>query len=148
MCVALSCVAMLLSELAIIYLAAAAPFGVARFLKDHTENTRAPRRLLKATVAALAWPLAAPRMLLARRRAVGVEGDADDARAHTERRVELVKRSAVNSLREVEDLLVEACGDAGMREEERHALFAARECVERYAGLSLACSSADEEEAP
>jgi len=139
---------MLLSELAIIYLAAAAPFGVARFLKDHTENTRAPRRLLKATVAALAWPLAAPRMLLARRRAVGVEGDADDARAHTERRVELVKRSAVNSLREVEDLLVEACGDAGMREEERHALFAARECVERYAGLSLACSSADEEEAP
>jgi hypothetical protein len=147
MCVALSCVAMLLSELAIIYLAAAAPFGVARFLKDQTENTRAPRRLLRATAAALAWPLAAPRMLLARTRGGrGVEGGADDA--HTERRVELVKRSAVNSLREVEDLLVEFCGDAGLREEERHALFAARECVERYAGLSMAFASADEDETP
>jgi hypothetical protein len=148
MCVALSGVAMLLSELAIIYLAAAAPFGVARFLKDHTEKARAPRRLLRATAAALAWPLAAPRMLLARARAAAVEGDAGEARAHTERRVELVKRSAVNSLREVEDLLVEAGGDAGMREDDRHALFAARECVERYAGLSLACASADGEEAP
>ena len=115
MCVALSRVAMLLSELAIIYLAAAAPFGVARFLKDQTENARALRRLLKATAAALAWPLAAPRMLLKHSRAAGVEGDADDARAHTERRVELVKRSAVNSLREVEDLLLEVLrrrGDA------------------------------------
>ncbi|HEV7889285.1 MAG TPA: hypothetical protein VGP08_01530 [Pyrinomonadaceae bacterium] len=139
---------MLLSELAIIYLAAAAPFGVARFFKDQTENTRAPRRLLKATAVALAWPLSAPRMLLARRHAARVEGDADDAHAHAERRVELVKRSAVNSLREVEDLLVELCGDARPREEERHALFAARECVERYAGLSLACASADEDEAP
>lgn len=139
---------MLLSELAIIYLAAAAPFGVARFLKDQAENARAPRRLLKATAAALAWPLAAPRVLLGRSRAAGVEGDACDAGTHAERRVELVKRSAVNSLREVEDLLVEACGDARLREEERHALFAARECVERYAGLSLACASADEGEAP
>ncbi|HVF45243.1 MAG TPA: hypothetical protein VM936_19610 [Pyrinomonadaceae bacterium] len=139
---------MLLSELAIIYLAAAAPFGVARFLKDQTENARAPRRLLKATASALAWPLAAPRMLLGRARASSVGDRADDARAHTERGVELVKRSAVNSLREVEDLLVEAGGDSGLREEERHALFAARECVERYAGLSLACASADEGEAP
>jgi hypothetical protein len=139
---------MLLSELAIIYLAAAAPFGVARFLKDQTEHARAPRRLLKAAAAALAWPLAAPRMLLGRSRAAGGEGSADDARLHVERRVELVKRSAVNSLREAEDLLVEACGGAGLGEEERHALFAARECVERYAGLSLACDSADEGEAP
>ena len=148
MCVALSPVAMLLSELAIIYLATAAPFGVARFLKDQSESSGAPRRLLKAAVAALAWPLAAPRMLLVRARAAGVEKDADEARAHTERRVELVKRSAVNSLREVEDLLLESCGDAGLREEERHVLFAARECVERYAGLSLACASANEREAP
>lgn len=139
---------MLLSELAIIYLAAAAPFGVARFLKDQTGNARSPRRLLNAAAVALAWPLAAPRMLLARARAASVEADADATRAHTERRVELVKRSAVNSLREVEDLLVESCGDAGLREEERHVLFAARECVERYAGLSIACASADEEEAP
>jgi hypothetical protein len=138
---------MLLSELAIIYLAAAAPFGVARFLKEHSEKKGSTRRLLSATAAALAWPLAAPRALLGRARANG-DGGADEARSHVERRVELVKRSAVNSLREVEDLLVDACGDAGLHEEERHALFAAREALERYAGLSLACADAREGEAP
>ena len=147
MCVALSTVAMLLSELAIIYLAAAAPFGVARYLKGQTEERGAARRLLKSAASALAWPLAAPRMLLGRARA-DVGGREDEARVHAERRVELVKRSAVNSLREVEDLLVDSCGDTGMRESERHALFAARECVERYAGLSLACAEAGEAEAP
>jgi hypothetical protein len=147
MCVALSRVAMLLSELAIIYLAAAAPFGVARFLKDHTDKKGSTRRLLSATAAALAWPLSAPRALLERSRTNG-DGVADEARAHVERRVELVKRSAVNSLREVEDLLVEACGDEGMHEDERHALFAARESLERYAGLSLACAGARQGEAP
>jgi hypothetical protein len=138
---------MLLSELAIIYLAAAAPFGVARFLKDHSENKGSTRRLLSATAAALAWPLAAPRALLGRVGGADDEG-VDEARSHVERRVELVKRSAVNSLREVEDLLVESCGDAVPSEEERHALFAARESIERYAGLSLACADVSEGEAP
>jgi hypothetical protein len=148
MCVALSRVAMLLSELAIIYLAAAAPFGVARFLKVHAENLSAPRKVAKAVAAALAWPLAAPRMLLERSRAAR-DGDAsDEAREQVERRVELVKRSAVNSLREVEDLLLDSRGVGGLREDARHALFAARECVERYAGLSLACASASEGGAP
>jgi hypothetical protein len=147
MCVALSTVAMLLSELAIIYLAAAAPFGVARYLEEQTVERGAARRLLKSAASALAWPLAAPRALLGRSRA-GVGRRADDAREHAERRVELVKRSAVNSLREVEDLLVDSFGGVGMREQERHALFAARECVERYAGLSLACADASEAEAP
>jgi hypothetical protein len=147
MCVALSPIDMLLSELAIIYLAAAAPFGVARFLEEQTDNSGATRRLLKSAVAALAWPLAAPRMLLGRGRAAGVERT-DETREHFERRVELVKRSAVNSLREVEDLLVDSFGVTGLREEERHALFAARESVERYAGLSLASASASEADAP
>lgn len=147
MCVALSPIDMLLSELAIIYLAAAAPFGVARFLQEQTENSRATRSLLKSAVAALAWPLAAPRMLLGHTRAANGE-HADDAREHVERRVELVKRSAVNSLREVEDLLVDSFGVVGMREAERHTLFAARESVERYAGLSLACAEVNEADAP
>jgi hypothetical protein len=148
MCVALSRVAMLLSELTIIYLAAAAPFGVARFLKDHAANLSAPRKVAKAAAVALAWPLAAPRMLLERARAARDGDDSDEAREQVERRVELVKRSAVNSLREVEDLLLDSRGVAGLRETERHALFAARECVERYAGLSLSCGNASEEEAP
>jgi hypothetical protein len=139
---------MLLSELAIIYLAAAAPFGVARFLKDHAENLSAPRKVTKAVAVALAWPLAAPRMLLERARAARDGDDSDEAREQVERRVELVKRSAVNSLREVEDLLLDSRGVGGLREDARHALFAARECVERYAGLSLACASASEGGAP
>ena len=148
MCVALSTAAMLLSELAIIYLATAAPFGVARFLEERTEETGASRKLLKSAAAALAWPLAAPRMIFERARAAATDERADEMRTNVERRVELVKRSAVNSLREVEDLLVDFCGAGGLRETERHALFAARECVERYAGLSLACAEADETEAP
>jgi hypothetical protein len=138
---------MLLSELAIIYLAAAAPFGVARFLGDHSGEAGAPRRLLKSAASALAWPLSAPRMLFERARSAR-DGRADEAREQVERRVELVKRSAVNSLRELEDLLLEARGERGLREAERHALFAARECVERYAGLSLACADARESDAP
>lgn len=147
MCVALSLIDMLLSELAIIYLAAAAPFGVARFLEEQTDNSGATRRLLKSAATALAWPLAAPRMLRVRARVAGGER-ADETREHFERRVELVKRSAVNSLREVEDLLVDSFGVEGLREEERHALFAARESAERYAGLSLACTEASESDAP
>jgi hypothetical protein len=139
---------MLLSELAIIYLAAAAPFGVARYLRDHSESSRAPRRLAKAAAAALGWPLAAPRLLLERARRAKSRGK-DEARAYDGQRVELVKRSAVNSLREVEDSLAESRG-RDLREAERHALFAARGAVERYAGLSLACASESEhnEEAP
>jgi hypothetical protein len=137
---------MLLSELAIIYLAAAAPFGVARYLRDHSESSRAPRRLAKAAAAALGWPLDAPRLLLERARRAKSRGK-DEARAYDGQRVELVKRSAVNSLREVEDSLAESRG-RDLREAERHALFAARGAVERYAGLSLACASARGEEAP
>src|SRR2546421_12358383 len=59
MCVALRRVAMLLSELTIIYLAAAAPFGVARFVEDRERGTRGAGALAKSAAAALAWPLTA-----------------------------------------------------------------------------------------
>src|SRR5437763_116306 len=144
MCVALPRVAMLLSELTIIYLAAAAPFGVARFVEDRERGTGA---LARSAAAALAWPATA--LLFALRsvapRTVGAEA-CDDGHAHDEQRVERVRRSTVNALREVEDLLLSVRGrdcEAG-----RHALFAARESVERYAGLALACASAREDAAP
>ena len=154
MCVAQTWVVMLLSELAVMYLAAAAPFGVARFLKDRHERRLSPRRLATAAAHALAWPFAA-RLMLARRarlmlargaRSEDARGRDDSHSAHA-RRAEVVKRSAVNSLREAEDLLTGARGGA-LVEAERHAFFAAREAVERYAGLSLACAESDEREAP
>ena len=47
---------MLLSELVIIYLAAAAPFGVARFVEDRERGAGA---LARSAAAALAWPATA-----------------------------------------------------------------------------------------
>src|SRR5437763_4593650 len=144
MCVALPRVAMLLSELTIIYLAAAAPFGVARLVEDRECGAGA---LARSAAAALAWPATA---LLFALRSVAprtVEAEAcDEGHAHDEQRVERVRRSTVNALREVEDLLLSVRGHD--REDVRHALFAARESVERYAGLALACASAREDAAP
>src|SRR5207248_871506 len=59
MCVALPRVAMLLSELTIIYLATAAPFGVARFVEDRERGTRGAGALARSAAAALAWPATA-----------------------------------------------------------------------------------------
>jgi hypothetical protein len=153
MCVALSHAAMLLSELAVIYLSAAAPFGVARFLEDHGRVKRPARRLAGSAAHALAWPLEARRLFTeyararqaSRARAKGLSR-ADESLSPDARRAERVKRSAVNSLREAEDLLLEARGT--LAESERHALFAAREGLERYAGLSLACAESREDETP
>jgi hypothetical protein len=138
---------MLTSELTIIYLATAAPFGVARFLNEHATGTRNLPALLKAVGAALAWPFTSLNSLLARaasrqkKVSAGDEGCAPD-----EQRVEQLKRAAVNALRAVEDLLADTRGLKG--EAERHTFFAARESVERYAGLALVCASASADAKP
>jgi hypothetical protein len=59
--------------------------------------------------------------------------------------VESARRATVCALLAVEDALAE-CGPVG--DAARQALFAARECVERYAGLALACAGARREAAP
>jgi len=138
---------MIVSEIFIIYLAAAAPFGVARFLSEQTSGAGVGASLFKAAGVALGWPFTSlPRLL--RRLASLRTKETDDARALApdERRVEEVKRAAVNALRCVEDLLA----DAGALEEEseRHKLYAARECVERYAGLATACATASADARP
>jgi hypothetical protein len=132
---------MLLSDIFIIYLAAAAPFGVSRFLSERARGTAALPALLRGAGAALAWPFTSLKRLLGRASlwrgggAVGFGG-----RAHDERRVERVKRAAVNALRAVEDsfeAMRPPVDEAG-----RHALYAARESVERYAGLASAAAQA------
>lgn len=147
MCVAIRRGAMILNELFIIYLAAAAPFGVARFLSEHSGGAPARTALFKAVGAALGWPFASlPRLL--RRLASLRTGETNAAEQHApdERRVEEVTRAAVNSLRAVEDLLADA--GALDEESERHKLYAARECVERYAGLATACANATADARP
>jgi hypothetical protein len=139
MCVALPRVVMLLSELAIIYLATAAPFGVSRFFSQNAQGVRGLRALLRSAAVSLAWPLTALRLLLKKAKALVNDSDeVDESNAPEVERVVRVKRAAVNSLRAFEDALVVVRGlDC---ETERHALFAARAAVERYAGLALACA--------
>ncbi|HZT60786.1 MAG TPA: hypothetical protein VFA21_19440 [Pyrinomonadaceae bacterium] len=139
---------MFLSEITIIYLAAAAPFGVARFVEERERGTRAALSILKSATASLGWPATALRSLTknaAKAQTCAALSDFERG-VPDEQCVERARRSTVNSLRAVEDLIVKASGHDC--EAERLALFAARECVERYAGLALACESAREEAQP
>jgi hypothetical protein len=138
---------MILSDFFIIYLAAAAPFGVSRFLSEHACGTATLPALLKGAGAALAWPFTSFTRLLGRAASRREGGDGVfGGRGHDEQRVERVKRAAVNALRSVEDSL-EATRPP-VDEAGRHTLYAAREGVERYAGLALAAAQASPEARP
>ncbi|HEX8500243.1 MAG TPA: hypothetical protein VF659_06580 [Pyrinomonadaceae bacterium] len=133
---------MILSDFFIIYLAAAAPFGVSRFLSEQAGGAGTLPALIRGAGAALAWPLTS----LARLRGRGARAVAFDGRDKDELRVERAKGAAVNALRAVEDSLEDA--HATLEEAERLTLYAAREGVERYAGLALAAAQASPEARP
>lgn len=134
MSVALRQDAMSWSELVIIYLATAAPFGVARFLSAGHARTR--RGLASSAAAALLWPRTL--FSLIKRSARSARHAARDDGFPGEARVEQAERAAVSALLSVEDILEGACGPLGG--EESYAMFAARSAVGRYAGLALASS--------
>lgn len=147
MCVAIWQGVMVLSEFAIIYLATAAPFGVSHFLKQSAEGARGLRALCESAAASFAWPATTLRFLFRSTKAWAGSAKAfNEADGNNEQKVEQVKRASVNALRAVEDLL----GRANMPKSETkgYAFFAARASVERYAGLTLACLGAKEEDAP
>ncbi|HEY0169544.1 MAG TPA: hypothetical protein VGB98_00715 [Pyrinomonadaceae bacterium] len=137
---------MILSDLFIIYLAAAAPFGVSRFLSEQACGARTPTALLKGAGAALAWPFTSLRRLAVRASRRGGRARTSEGGDLVEQHVERAKRAAVNSLRAVEDALEDAC--AIKDEAGRFALYAAREAVERYAGLALASEGASPDARP
>lgn len=134
MSVALRQHAMSWSELVIIYLATAAPFGVARFLSAGHARTR--RGLASSAAAALIWPRTL--FSLIKRNVRSVHNAARADRFPGEGRVEQAERAAVSALLSVEDILEGACGP--LNGEESYAMFAARSAVGRYAGLALASS--------
>jgi hypothetical protein len=138
---------MIFSDIFIIYLAAAAPFGVSRFLAEHAGGAGTLPALMRGAGAALAWPFTSLTRLLGRAggRRDGETNNREDGDL-VERRVERAKRAAVNALRAVEDSLEDA--RAVVDEAGRHALYAARESVERYAGLALAAAQASPEARP
>jgi hypothetical protein len=146
MCVALLPGAMIVNELFIIYLAAAAPFGVSRFLSEQACGARTPAALMKGAGAALAWPFTSLWRLAGRASRRGPRAGTSEGADLFEQRVERAKRAAVNALRAVEDALEDA--RAVEDEAGRFALYAAREAVERYAGLALASEGVSPEARP
>ncbi len=132
---------MLLSELTTIYLAAAAPVGVAYFLRQQQqdESDYVARNIARATGIALVWPLALILLLLRGKSST----QADDgttlpmtAQPGDEARLDQALRLCLDALHETEDRAQEAF--AGRGEQVRHALLDACSSLERHAGLTRA----------
>jgi hypothetical protein len=143
MFVALANGAMLLSELIIIYLAAAAPFGVAYFLRQPA-SVRRTRSLLRAAGAALLWPLALlSRPLVHKKfRRVEPETATPEVSPSREQRTDDARRALLSSLYRTGDAAEEIAGaNTGATREAVRETIAAVEC---YVGLALAVADADE----
>lgn len=145
MTVALAQCVMRLSEAIALYLAAAAPFGVAFFLRRRGRTMRA-RAFALSTLAGLAWPFTSL-LLLARK---GARAKATRDERHTDAAAllceERAMRAVAASLAEVEAALAAAAGGTDTRA--RYALFAARRGVERFAGLARASRGVRPDSAP
>jgi len=137
---------MLLSELIIIYLAAAAPFGVAAFL-HHPRAVSRSRSLGRATGTALLWPL----ILLSRplpgkrffpRKPVAPEQNGSLSR---EIRIDGARRALLSALYQTEDLARDISGSN--RAAIRESVGVVIASVESYVGLSLAAVAGANEEA-
>jgi hypothetical protein len=143
--VALVHVAMRLSELITIYLAAAAPVGVAYFLRRHG-HTRRTMQLLRAAIVALLWPLTLLLYQFTERRNARPTRNADRARRTHKARITAAERALVNTLHQVNDLLSDAYGARSLRA--RQAATDARASVERFTGLALAVAAEKSDAAP
>ena len=143
--VALLRVVMRLSEAITLYLAAAAPFGVAFFLRPYPPARTGTRALALAALAGLAWP-ATTLLLLARKSTGGGARSSALEETSEEKRVESGVRAVACALSDVGELFGAASGEKGERLS--HALFAARRAVERFAGLALVARGVSETAAP
>jgi hypothetical protein len=143
--VALLRVAMRLSEAITLYLAAAAPFGVAFFLRRHPPARVRPRALALAALAGLAWPVTT--LLLLVRKTTGRGARASEADETSEgRSVESGVRGVAAALSDVGELFGTQSGGKDSRLS--FALFAARRAVERFAGLALVARGVSATAAP
>ena len=143
--VALLRVVMRLSEAITLYLAAAAPFGVAFFLRRHPPARVRPRALALAALAGLAWP-ATTLLLLARKSNGGGTRSSEADETSEERTVECRVRAVASALSDLGELFGNAPGEKAARLS--YALFAARRAVERFAGLALVARGVSATAAP
>lgn len=138
---------MRLSELITIYLAAAAPVGVAYFLQQQERPLRS-RTFAKAIGVALCWPFALCFQFFADRpTATEQTDDNDDEEASfDDERLDAALDACVNALHETEDSAQETFGVQS--EQLRHALLDACSSLERYVGLTRAASLVAENAPP
>ncbi|HEX8181602.1 MAG TPA: hypothetical protein VF525_18825 [Pyrinomonadaceae bacterium] len=136
---------MRLSELITIYLAAAAPVGVAYFLRQHHMHVERTPRLLRSACAALLWPLALCAHLFTERRSARAADVQPDTRLNGPR-ITAAERALVNTLHETDDLLRDAYDARGERA--RQAATDARTGIERFVGLTLALAATTPDERP
>ncbi|HEX7176129.1 MAG TPA: hypothetical protein VF240_12785 [Pyrinomonadaceae bacterium] len=129
-----------MSEAITLYLAAAAPFGVAFFLRRHVSPRVRPRALALAALAGLAWPATTLLMLSRKSTGGGESRSSEEAETSEERTVERGVRAVASALSDVGEL----CGATSVEKDERlsYVLFAARRAVERFAGLALVAKGA------
>lgn len=140
MCIAIWPVAMRMIEAITIYLAAGAPFGVSYFLRHKQRAASASLALLRATGAALFWPLSAAAIVLAHgRKTLEADGDGASLLAPDDEKIEQARRELLAALRKVEELA------RAFREKERQriegAAFLIRESLEKYMGLRLSAAA-------
>jgi hypothetical protein len=149
MCIAIPSIAMRMIEAITIYLAAGAPFGVSYYLQRKPRNASASS-FLKATAAALLWPLSAATIFLARRRRLTISAASDHDPAPGSEpdalRIEQARRRLIGALYKVEELARAASEKEGKRIE--LVAYTVRESVEKYTGLMAASFAVSTDEAP
>jgi hypothetical protein len=143
---------MRLSETITIYLAIGAPFGVNYFLRERgeKERRRRSRSLIRAASAALLWPLFAVASYVSREASVGARMVADEKSGggvdeQTSERIRTAQAQLLGALERVREL-AQPC--AGEGEDLEQNIRAAREGIEKYAGLTLALAAMKLDDAP
>jgi len=134
---------MRLNEFVILYLASAAPFGVADYFRQSARIAR-PRALLNAAGSGLLWPFA----LLLRKSpgyARRIEA-AQNVSPFCEQRIDDARRALLSALYRTEDCAREVFGseDESVRQAVRKTIAGA----ERYLGLSLAVAEIKDDALP
>jgi hypothetical protein len=122
-------------EIITVYLACAAPFGVARFLR-FPGGVRG-RRIAYAAAAGLLWPLILLSHFTTRESSARGITPMEKNFSPPDAKFRRAERALVEALYQLEDEAVEACGVKSSEPTAQSARFA-RAAVERYAGLTLA----------
>jgi hypothetical protein len=137
--IAISRVAMRLSEAITIYLATGAPFSVRYFLHAQAAERRV-LKVLKAVAAGLSWPLVVWRILVGRFAQSSSAAIADSVSKNHEEKIQGAKRRLLAAIHALSELTADASGT--VHEDLERTAYVLRENVETYVGLAPAVNEA------